>query len=390
MEVLVPRFNRRASRPLIIFLVAILSLGTFSVAYKVSRNTTVAPTAGAQPALPQTPAGQKTLLPEQPPRTASVLSTLHQDSPVPAPSQPPALTQAQTPPRRGEIYDTNSQLMIGNVQPAAAKLDSTNDHLHATTIPSSALLTTAASDVDAGKLLQAREELNDALNAGSLDETQATAVKAKISDINQTIIFGKQRFADDPYGGAYVVKPGDSLAKIAVAHDTTWELLSRINGIDPKKLRAGATIKLVQGPFFAVVDKTKFTMDMYLGGLPGEKSAMYVTTYRVGLGKDDSTPPGTWMVEPQRKLKHPTYYSPRGEGVIAADDPKNPLGGYWIGLTGTDGQAVGKESYGIHGTIDPASIGKQSSMGCIRMANDDIPLVFEMLVEGKSLVLVKG
>jgi lipoprotein-anchoring transpeptidase ErfK/SrfK len=29
-------------------------------------------------------------------------------------------------------------------------------------------------------------------------------------------------------------------------------------------------------------------------------------------------------------------------------------------------------------------------MGCIRMANDDIPLVFEMLVEGKSLVLVKG
>ena len=116
---------------------------------------------------------------------------------------------------------------------------------------------------------------------------------------------------------------------------------------------------------------------------------MFVTSYPVGLGRDDSTPVGTWIVEPHRKLKHPTYYSPRGEGVIAADDPKNPLGGYWIGLTGTEGQAVGKLSYGIHGTIDPDSIGKQSSMGCIRIRPDDIAVVFDMMVEGKSLVLVK-
>ncbi len=158
-----------------------------------------------------------------------------------------------------------------------------------------------------------------------------------LSQINQTVIFGRQRFADDPYGGTYVVQPGDSLARIALAHDCTWEMIGRINGIDAKHLRSGATIKVVEGPFFAVVQKHKFTMDLYLGGLPGEKSCMYVTTYMVGLGKDNSTPVGTWMVEPHRKLKHPTYYSPRGEGVIAADDPKNPLGGYWIGLTAPEG-----------------------------------------------------
>jgi lipoprotein-anchoring transpeptidase ErfK/SrfK len=389
MEVLVPRFNRRASRPLIIFLVAILSLGTFSIAYKLSRNATAGQSAGAQPALPEAPTTQKTASSAQTPQPAPGLLASQQNSPQPAQLRQPA-PPARLPGDQTLLVNGDQLIDAAAARSAAAKMDDLSDHLHATTIPSSALLTTAVSDVDAGKFLQAREELNDALQGGSLDESQTTAVKAKISDINQTIIFGKQRFADDPYGGAYVVKPGDSLAKIAVAHDTTWDLLSRINGIDPKKLRAGATIKLVQGPFFAVVDKTKFTMDMYLGGLPGEKSAMYVTTYRVGLGKDDSTPPGTWMVEPQRKLRHPTYYSPRGEGVIAADDPANPLGGYWIGLTGTDGQAVGKESYGIHGTIDPTSIGKQSSMGCIRMGNDDIPVVFEMLVEGKSVVLVKG
>jgi len=130
-------------------------------------------------------------------------------------------------------------------------------------------------------------------------------------------------------------------------------------------------------------------MDIYLGGFPGEKSSMFVTEYQVGLGKDDSTPTGTWMVEAGHKLKNPIYYSPRGEGVIAADDPKNPLGGFWIGLAGTDGKAVGQESYGIHGTIEPDSIGKQSSMGCIRMPNEAIPVVYDMLVEGKSLVMVK-
>ena len=65
------------------------------------------------------------------------------------------------------------------------------------------------------------------------------------------------------------------------------------------------------------------------------------------------------------------------------------MGEFWIGLSGTDGQAVGKTSYGIHGTIDPSSIGKQESMGCIRMKNEDVAQVFEMLVEGKSTVTVR-
>lgn len=46
-------------------------------------------------------------------------------------------------------------------------------------------------------------------------------------------------------------------------------------------------------------------------------------------------------------------------------------------------------SYGIHGTIDPNSIGKQSSMGCIRLRADDIAMVYDMMVEGKSTVVVK-
>ncbi len=254
---------------------------------------------------------------------------------------------------------------------------------------SSEVLSQAKSQAAAGDLISARKQLNDALLAGDLSTTDIDAAKKQLSQINQTLIFSTRRFADDPYGGVYTVKPGEKLSAIAAQHAVTWQFLMRLNNMtDPRKLRAGQALKVVDGPFHAVVTKSAFLMDIYLGP-PGQSGSLYVTSFSVGLGRDDSTPTGMWMVEPHHKIVHPTYYSPRGEGVIAADDPKNPLGPYWIGLSGTDGQAVGKTSYGIHGTIEPDSIGKMASMGCIRMHNEDVAVVFDLLVEGKSTVAVK-
>jgi lipoprotein-anchoring transpeptidase ErfK/SrfK len=256
-------------------------------------------------------------------------------------------------------------------------------------LASKSALADASAKQTAGDLLGARRVLNAALQTGSLSDADSDAAKKMMRDINQTVVFSPKRFADDEFGGTYTVQTGDLLRKIADKHEITWELLARLNGLsDPKKLRAGAAIKVMNGPYNAVVSKSKFTIDIYLGP-PGEKGSMYVTTFPVGLGRDDSTPTGTWMVESQKKIKNPTYFSPRGEGVVAADDPKNPLGERWIGLTGVDGHAVGKQSYGIHGTIDPDSIGKQASMGCIRLRNEDVEWVFDLLVEGKSIVVVK-
>jgi lipoprotein-anchoring transpeptidase ErfK/SrfK len=249
----------------------------------------------------------------------------------------------------------------------------------------------------AGQILDARAVLNDALQSGRLNNADAEAAKSLLGQANQSAIFGPRVVAGDAYCGTYLVRSGDSLARIAANYQTTWALLARINQIDPRRLRFGTTIKVIRGPFFAVVNKSSYTMDMYLGALPGGSTAlttggkgpMFVCSFPVGLGKDDSTPVGLWAIGPHAKLLHPTYYPPEGGQPIEADDPANPLGGYWIGLTGVDGQAVGRTSYGIHGTIDPNSIGHQASMGCIRLRSNDIALVFDMLVEGKSMVLVK-
>lgn len=356
MEVLLSRHTRRVSPLFTVFLLLIFSAAALSFIYKMNHQT------AGPAASPPAPLLSNDSAP------ASNVERATQPAPELSPSTSPPMIDPPV-----KVEDA-AFLSSPTTEPSAS---------------ASSLLASAQSDIDGGRLLDARAQLNDVLQSGDLSDSQLASVKTLISQINQTVIFSRRRFADDPYGGTYVVQPGDSLARIALAHDCTWDIIGRINGIDPRHLRAGATIKVIQGPFFAVVDKHKFTIDLYLGGLPGEKSSMYVTSYMVGLGRDDSTPPGTWMVEPHRKLKHPTYYSPRGEGVIAADDPKNPLGGYWIGLTGTEGQALGKLSYGIHGTIDPDSIGKQSSLGCIRLRPDDIAMVYDMLVEGKSLVVVR-
>lgn len=58
--------------------------------------------------------------------------------------------------------------------------------------------------------------------------------------------------------------------------------------------------------------------------------------------------------------------SPVGEFTIINKQPNpgGPFGAFWMGLS--------KPHYGIHGTNDPSSIGKEVSHGCIRMYNEDV------------------
>jgi len=253
----------------------------------------------------------------------------------------------------------------------------------------SQVIADAAAKFSAGDLLASRDLLNDALVGGHLTGASADSARHMLGQIGQTVILSKTRFKDDPFQTLYQVQSGDRLARIADRHNVTWELLCRINGMaDPRKMRSGQWLKIPNGPFHCVINKSVYRLDVYLGS-PGEAGSLFVASFPVGLGKDNSTPTGSWIVQTGGKAHPATYYSPRGEGVIAANDPKNPLGGYWIGITGVSGNALSKDSYGIHGTIDPDSIGKQASLGCIRLGHDDIALLFDMLVDGKSKIVVR-
>jgi LysM repeat protein len=240
----------------------------------------------------------------------------------------------------------------------------------------------ARKQMAAGKTLEARQALN-ALLGQPLSRSNQAEVRKLLTGIADDTIFSKRRLPNDPLTDLYAVQSGDVLVRIGRDYKVPPEVLMRINGIkNAASLRADEKIKVVKGPFNAKIYKSEFRLDVYLQDL-------YVRSFRVGLGAEQATPEGVWRVK--ERLENPTYYpsaSAERKEIIPADDPNNPLGERWIGLEGIEGDARGRYGYGIHGTIEPESIGKAVSLGCVRMLNDDVALLYGMLLPGQSTVTV--
>lgn len=242
------------------------------------------------------------------------------------------------------------------------------------------LLAAGREQAAAQKWIVARQYLSEAMALG-IERSELTEVRAELTRIGDETIFSSRLYDDDPLTERYIVQVGDTLGKIAKRYSITAELLAGINGIrNVNLIRQGQTLKVIHGPFHARVDRSAFTLDVYL-------QDTFVRAYRVGLGADDGTPTGTWKV--RDKLTNPTYYPPRGGQIVAADDPKNPLGERWIGLEGVSGQALGQQRYGIHGTIEPDSVGRSVSLGCIRMHNADVEFFYDLVIPELSTIDVK-
>jgi len=170
------------------------------------------------------------------------------------------------------------------------------------------------------------------------------------------------------------------------------DLIMRINRIsDASRIEAGQTLKLIRGPFHAVVNKRTLNMDLYLhrDGL----EPVYICRMRVGLGRDDGTPTGLWRVELGGKGRRMAWYPPAASGLkgrIEWGEPNYAFGekGIWIPLEGLDENTQDRTGYGIHSTSFPDSIGKRESLGCIRLGDRDIELVYATLYEKWSTIRV--
>jgi lipoprotein-anchoring transpeptidase ErfK/SrfK len=106
-----------------------------------------------------------------------------------------------------------------------------------------------------------------------------------------------------------------------------------------------------------------------LGVLENEK---LIAAYPVAIGSArNASPIGDWKVRGIAKLPRFRYdkemleHGERSNNFyMLPPGPRNPAGVIWI--------ALNKKGIGIHGTDDPASIGRAVSHGCIRLANWDV------------------
>jgi len=105
-----------------------------------------------------------------------------------------------------------------------------------------------------------------------------------------------------------------------------------------------------------IINTSEHTLSLYIDN-------EFSKTYPVAVGK-------------------PTTPSPLGTFKIFSKglNPGGPYGARWMGLS--------KPHYGIHGTNNPSSIGLDASHGCIRMQNEDVIELYDLVSIGDIVEII--
>ncbi|WP_018750496.1 L,D-transpeptidase [Paenibacillus sanguinis] len=120
-----------------------------------------------------------------------------------------------------------------------------------------------------------------------------------------------------------------------------------------------------QPPYFSEPLEIIVDTDNYkLAVISGDK---LIRSYTVGLG-GERTPEGTYAIS---------------EKVVNPNGRDN-------GEFGSRGMQLSDTNYAIHGTNEPDSIGKDESLGCIRMTRKDVEELFDLVTKGTKVTIGKG
>lgn len=337
----------------------------------------------AQPAATTTPAPQPTpILNLDTPRHAPIAAT---PTPPSRTSTAPAASSTNTPP------PAPNPTVDREAMPAVPSALINRSNTSAGADPARAAdprFSQGMGLIAEGQVIEGRRVLSRLLleEGRTITPGQAQTIRDTLASVNKKLVFSPDYVPGDPLAEQYTIQPGDLLVRLAPRYKVPYPFIEQINSVNASRLRVGQKLKMINGPFHARVVKREYRLDIFANGPDG--MPLYICSFPVGLGEFDSTPEGKWIVERNRKVANPAWADPRSGLTYGRDDPRNPIGEYWIALEGADDATRGLQGYGIHGTIEPESIGTQASMGCIRLRADDIKLVYAMLTEGESTVQI--
>lgn len=217
-----------------------------------------------------------------------------------------------------------------------------------------------------GKWKLAREAFEKIIDDFS-ESNSFLPAREELGELNMELIFSSTQTEDSL---AYEVKDGDSLYSIAKKFNTTVSLLMKSNRLKSPAIRPRQTLKIVPGNYRLVIDKSEITLSLYLND-------RLIKVYPVGIGiEDDWTPTGEFKIV--NKLINPDWYAPHGRRYPYGDH-RNILGSRWMGIS--------LPGYGIHGTTQPETIGKRLSQGCIRMFNEDVEELYDLVTPGTPVIV---
>jgi len=235
-----------------------------------------------------------------------------------------------------------------------------------TNVPVNQLLAQASQYETKGDKLKAKEAY-DQIISNYPDYDKIQEVQDKLGSLNIDLIFSQ---APMPQTIFYEIVPGDSLGKLARKYHTTPQLIKRANGLKSDVIRTGEKLRLWTMPFNVLINKSQNVLFLKSGD-------EVLKIYHVSTGKDNITPVGTFKIA--TKIEKPVWFR-NGGSPIPSESPENELGSRWMGFD-TD------PHYGIHGTLHPESIGQQVTAGCVRLTNQNVEELFDIIPIGTQVVI---
>ena len=141
---------------------------------------------------------------------------------------------------------------------------------------------------------------------------------------------------------------------------------------------------------YVVVDKTEGTLKVYQGEFPSgsaKPSGKLLAQFPVTTGSQhDPLPLGNWKVSTYSFLP-PFHYQPDLFWDVSDEKEEHKLPPGPNGLVGVAWLDLSKDHYGIHGTPEPATVGKTQSHGCIRLTNWDALALASAVAPGTPAIL---
>ncbi|MEX2114528.1 MAG: L,D-transpeptidase family protein [Pirellulales bacterium] len=227
------------------------------------------------------------------------------------------------------------------------------------------VLESARQELEVGQMASALEKLSSWYNDPRLAPAEQQQLNQLLDQVAGTVVYSTQHLLEPPYE----VQPSERLEDIAQRYSVPWQLLAKINGIDdPGTLRPGERIKVVRGPFNAVVDLERRELTLVLA------NGCYAGRFPIGIGQDQPPREGRFAVSD--KVVDPVYHG--RTKVVGAGDQENPYGNRWIGL-GTD--------LAIHGTDRAENVGRTDLPGSISLRPQDAQDVFDILAAGSQVTI---
>jgi L,D-transpeptidase ErfK/SrfK len=206
------------------------------------------------------------------------------------------------------------------------------------------------------------------------------------------LLAASPRAAGDVIGelGRHVVAPGESLIELAPVYDVGFNAIAAANpDLDPFVPRPGAVAVVPTAWILPAAttpgEVTVNLSEMRLYYVPAAGAAP--VTFPIGVAMNaQSTPLGRLTIE--EKTVSPTWYPT--PNILEEDPtlpemvppgPDNPLGSRAMRLSA--------RTILIHGTNRPFGVGRKVSHGCLRLYEEDVASLFELVAVGTPVRIVR-